>query len=81
MPDFLGDHDLGKVIVDHGIKIPDQAHAGLLQIIVIGDVVDMAERIKVTEAALDLDACHRSMRFIDGFASSRRHGDRGTAGT
>ena len=56
MPDLLRDDDHRVVVVDDSVEIADESHAGFLQIVVIGHVVDMAERIEIAEASLDLDA-------------------------
>ena len=64
MPDLLGHDDLGEVVVDHGIELADESHPGFLQIVVIRDVVDVAERVEIAEAPLHLDAAHQRALVI-----------------
>ena len=58
VPDFLRDDDLDVVVVDDGIEFADESHPGFLQVVVIRDVVDVAQWIEVTETPLDLHAGH-----------------------
>jgi len=55
---MLVDHDLGEPGAKDAVQTTDQSDAGFLQVVVEHHIVDVAERIKIGESAIDRHGDH-----------------------